>query len=176
MGAEQIGTTSSILGSRTTTSVLVPGSESTCASTPLIGGYCSSQLGGCSPSITSVAGAEGSASTVAVSMPTASGIVAPSACAPTTMTKTSQLQQLRLLHTIATSHEVHIPSTKVASPNVNSTAASICGGGVGLRSAPSSLLHRWSAGLLAVPRQIRGFFASRSSRVSNARLLVYTII
>jgi hypothetical protein len=55
---------------------------------PHIGGYCNSELGGC---FFYHPGAEGSASTVAVSMAMASGIMAPSAFAPITMSTISQL-------------------------------------------------------------------------------------
>jgi hypothetical protein len=51
------------------------------------------------------------------------------------MSTRSQFQRLRLLRTMITSHELHIPSTKVASPNVDSTMTLARGGGLGSRSS-----------------------------------------
>jgi hypothetical protein len=111
--------------------VLVHGCESTCVST-LTSGAIAAPSSEVVPSATAITGAEGSTPSVTVSMATASGITDPSACA--TMSTQSQFQRLRLLRTTTTSHEVHIPSTKVASSSVASSAASVYGSGVGSRS------------------------------------------
>jgi hypothetical protein len=122
---------------RMTTSVLVPGCESTCVST-LTSGTIAAPSSVAAPSATAVTGTEGSAPLVIVSMATASGITDPSACAK--KSTQSQFHRLRLLRTMTTGHKVHISSTKMASSRVAFTVASVCGDGVGSHSSVERLL------------------------------------
>jgi hypothetical protein len=97
---------------------------------PHLGGYCSSQLGGCSLGCLGNRCC-GLGFKATASMTTASGIAAPSPCVAVITSTRGEFKKLRLLRMMTTSCEEHIPSTKVASFNFDSTATYACGGSVG---------------------------------------------
>jgi hypothetical protein len=96
MGVERIDAASSMMTSRMTASVLARGSGSIRVSA-LVSGATVVPSPRAVPYVVSGTGYAGSVSTITVSIAMASGIAAPSVCAPAKICTRSQFQQLRLL-------------------------------------------------------------------------------